>query len=81
MYRLVNVPVNPSGRFGAPATEPGPSGMAGEFMRVSLDVLRLAGGRGKVRLRLAGQEVLPVGVRSKCSPISRDKSSSVLRGR
>jgi hypothetical protein len=25
-YRLVNVPVNPSGRFGAPETEPGPSG-------------------------------------------------------
>jgi hypothetical protein len=27
MYRLVNVPVNPSGRFGAPETEPGPSGV------------------------------------------------------
>src|SRR5690242_3394325 len=27
MYRLVNVPVNPSGRCGAPETEPGPSGM------------------------------------------------------
>jgi len=26
MYRLVNVPVNPSGRCGAPETEPGPSG-------------------------------------------------------
>ena len=26
-YRLVNVPVNPAGRFGAPETEPGPSGM------------------------------------------------------
>src|SRR6516165_12108824 len=26
-YRLVNVPVNPSGRFGAPETEPGPSGV------------------------------------------------------
>jgi hypothetical protein len=26
MYRLVNVPVKPSGRFGAPETEPGPSG-------------------------------------------------------
>ena len=34
MYRLVNVPVNPSGRFGAPETEPGPSGMDGEFMRI-----------------------------------------------
>ena len=32
-YRLVNVPVNPSGRFGAPETEPGPSGKDGEFMR------------------------------------------------
>jgi hypothetical protein len=27
MYRLVNVPVNPAGRFGAPDTEPGPSGV------------------------------------------------------
>jgi hypothetical protein len=27
MYRLVNVSVNPAGRFGAPETEPGPSGV------------------------------------------------------
>jgi hypothetical protein len=27
MYRLVNLPVNPAGRFGAPETEPGPSGV------------------------------------------------------
>ena len=27
MYRLVNVPVNPAGRFGAPDTEPGLSGV------------------------------------------------------
>jgi hypothetical protein len=27
MYRLVNVPVNPVGRFGAPETEPGPCGV------------------------------------------------------
>jgi hypothetical protein len=27
MYRLVNVSVSPSGRFGAPETEPGPSGV------------------------------------------------------
>src|SRR5690348_13277590 len=26
-YRLVNVPVNPAGRFGAPEAEPGPSGV------------------------------------------------------
>src|SRR5207342_2908716 len=26
-YRLVNVPVNPAGRFGAPETERGPSGL------------------------------------------------------
>ena len=26
-YRLVNVPVNPAGRFGAPETEPRPSGV------------------------------------------------------
>jgi hypothetical protein len=25
-YRLVNMPANPSGRCGAPETEPGPSG-------------------------------------------------------
>ena len=28
-YRLVNVSVNPAGRFGAPETEPGPSGVEG----------------------------------------------------
>jgi hypothetical protein len=28
MYRLVKVSVNAAGRFGAPETEPGPSGMA-----------------------------------------------------
>jgi hypothetical protein len=27
MNRLVNVSVNPAGRFGAPETEPGPSGV------------------------------------------------------
>jgi hypothetical protein len=37
MYLLVNVAVNPSGRFGAAETEPGPSGMADEFMRVSFN--------------------------------------------
>src|SRR5690348_11138944 len=31
MYRLVNVPVNPAGRFGAPDTEPGPSGTGGSL--------------------------------------------------
>jgi hypothetical protein len=34
MYRLVKVSLNPSGRFGAPATEPGPEGMD-ELMRIS----------------------------------------------
>src|SRR5215470_360677 len=38
MNRLVKVSVNPAGRFGAPETEPGPSGMGGpvddELMRV-----------------------------------------------
>src|SRR6516162_1291913 len=36
MYRLVNLPVNPSGRFGAPETEPGPSGVvaADELMSI-----------------------------------------------
>src|SRR5271165_127136 len=34
-YRLVNVPVTPSGRCGAPATEPGPSGVNDELMRIS----------------------------------------------
>src|SRR6185312_1779193 len=34
-YRLVKVSVNPAGRFGAPETEPGPSGVAGEVMRIS----------------------------------------------
>lgn len=33
-YRLVKVPVNPAGRFGAPKTEPGPSGVDGEVMRI-----------------------------------------------
>jgi hypothetical protein len=33
-YRLVNVPVNPAGRFGAPETEPGPSGVDGEVMTI-----------------------------------------------
>ena len=33
----MNVLVNPSGRFGAPATEPGPSGAGHEFMRVSFN--------------------------------------------
>jgi hypothetical protein len=32
MDRLVNVPVNPSGRFGAPETEPGPSGVGDELL-------------------------------------------------
>ena len=32
-YRLVNVSVNPAGRFGAPETERGPSGVDGEVMR------------------------------------------------
>ena len=38
MYRLVNVSVNPAGRFGAPETEPGPCGTgsgADELMRIS----------------------------------------------
>jgi hypothetical protein len=39
MYRLVNVSVNPAGRFGAPETEPGPSGVDSgaedELMRIS----------------------------------------------
>jgi hypothetical protein len=39
MYRLVNVPVNPSGRCGAPETEPGPSGvgrpLGDELIRIS----------------------------------------------
>jgi hypothetical protein len=39
MYRLVNVSVNPAGRFGAPETEPGPSGVGRraeeELMRIS----------------------------------------------
>jgi hypothetical protein len=38
-YRLVNVSVNPAGRFGAPETEPGPSGVDSgvddELMRIS----------------------------------------------
>ena len=39
-YRLVNVSVKPSGRFGAPDTEPGPSGTVNsvnEFMTLSFD--------------------------------------------
>src|SRR5215216_2253713 len=39
LYRLVNVSVNPSGRFGAPETEPGPSGVGrwveDELIRIS----------------------------------------------
>ena len=39
MYRLVNVPVNPSGSCGASETEPGPSGVGrwvdDELMRIS----------------------------------------------
>ena len=39
MYRLVNVSVNPAGRFGAPETETGPSGVDSgaedELMRIS----------------------------------------------
>ena len=35
MYRLVNVSVNPAGTFGAPETEPGPSGWEDELMRTS----------------------------------------------
>src|SRR6516162_1133906 len=39
MYRLVNVPVNPAGRLGAPETESGPSGVDGpvddELMTIS----------------------------------------------
>ena len=38
-YRLVNVSVNPAGRFGAPETEPGPSGVGrwvdDKLMRIS----------------------------------------------
>src|SRR5271169_2129557 len=53
-YRLVNVAVNPSGRFGAPETEPGPSGVgrraADELMRGPLSQVvlthdRAPGGR------------------------------------
>src|SRR5215471_5488431 len=48
-YRLVNVPVNPAGRFGAPETEPGPSGVGGEVIRIPfhawycLTIVRRAG--------------------------------------
>jgi hypothetical protein len=34
-YRLANVSVNPSGRFGAPDAEPGPSGLEAELMTLS----------------------------------------------
>jgi hypothetical protein len=49
-YRLVNVPANPSGRFGASETEPGPSGVEDESIRIPfrkwycLTVARRAGG-------------------------------------
>ena len=33
-FRLVNVPANPSGRCGAPETEPGPSGVEDELIRI-----------------------------------------------
>ena len=53
--RLVNVPVNPAGRFGAPETEPGPSGVASDvFMRIpfhrwhSLTIARRAAHRARV---------------------------------
>src|SRR5215831_4720267 len=50
MYWLVNVLVNPSGRFGAPETEPGPSGTGSplddELMRVPLPQ-DLTGFRGR----------------------------------
>ena len=54
MYRLVNVPVNPSGRCGAPETEPGPCGvgrlvddelMAIPFQQVVPPYDRASGGR------------------------------------
>ena len=38
-YRLVNVPVNPAGRFGAPDTEPGPSGVDDELMRIPFRII------------------------------------------
>jgi len=34
MYRLVNVPVKPAGRFGATETDPGPSGVGDEFITI-----------------------------------------------
>ena len=42
MYRLVNVSVNPAGRFGAPETEPGPSGAdSGVDDELMSDLLRI----------------------------------------
>src|SRR5262249_5274132 len=49
-YRLVNVSVNPSGRFGAPDTEPGPSGVVDADELMSMPLSRdLAGFRGRRR--------------------------------
>src|SRR5215212_1567131 len=59
-YRLVNVSVNPSGRFGAPETEPGPSGVDSgaedELMSISFHNLRAFGlGDAARPARLAGR--------------------------
>src|SRR5215216_7102085 len=51
MYWLVNVSVNPSGRFGAPETERGPSGVDSgaedELMRISFSWLALLWGNDR----------------------------------
>src|SRR5215213_2749982 len=53
-YRLVNVSVNPSGRFGAPETEPGPSGVGrwveDELTTISFHETRSASEATRTRL-------------------------------
>ena len=38
-YRLVNVPVNPAGRFGTPETEPGPAGVGRSLERDGVETI------------------------------------------
>src|SRR5215469_13476949 len=71
MYRLVNVSVNPAGRFGAPETEPGPSGTDGEVMRISFYTWYCS------RSRIAGS----VGRRYPGPQVSQGRTSGVFRAR
>src|SRR5215469_10363744 len=59
-YRLVNVSVNPGGRFGAPETEPGPSGVVAADELMSIPFSRGPCGLSRPNARQAIHPETPV---------------------